>query len=78
MALNSAVRILLEVLPMNLAIGKNIKKLREVRNVTQEQLASALNISFQAVSKWENDVAVPDTVIVSLALISENSGLFKM
>ncbi len=43
-------------------IGKNIKKLREVRHVTQEQLAQAINISFQAVSKWENGATVPDTL----------------
>ena len=49
---------------MNLAMGKNIKKLREIRNVTQEQLAKALNISYQAVSKWENEVAIPDTVML--------------
>ena len=49
---------------MTLTIGKNIKKLREERKVTQEKLASALNISFQAVSKWENEVAVPDTTLL--------------
>lgn len=43
-------------------IGKNIKRLREAQKVTQEQLAQALSISFQAVSKWENGTTVPDTL----------------
>ena len=34
-------------------IGENIKKLRNEKQVTQEQLAEHLNISYQAVSKWE-------------------------
>jgi len=49
---------------MNLDVGKNIKKLREIRNVTQKQLAKALNISYQAISKWENEVTIPDTVML--------------
>lgn len=43
-------------------IGKNIKKLREARHVTQEQLAQVLSISYQAVSKWEMGTTVPDTL----------------
>ncbi len=45
-------------------LGRNIKKLREARKVTQEQLAQALSISFQAVSKWETGVTVPDTLML--------------
>jgi transcriptional regulator with XRE-family HTH domain len=41
-------------------IGTNIKKLRDERAVTQLQLADAVNVSFQAVSKWENGAAAPD------------------
>lgn len=41
-------------------IGKNIKKLREAKQITQEQLGKLLNVSHQAVSKWENGVALPD------------------
>ncbi|MGL4736748.1 MAG: helix-turn-helix domain-containing protein, partial [Cellulosilyticaceae bacterium] len=41
-------------------IGKNIKKLREGKQITQEQLGKLLNVSHQAVSKWENGVALPD------------------
>lgn len=45
-------------------LSRNIRALREAQGVTQEQLAAALNISFQAVSKWENAVSVPDTMML--------------
>ena len=45
-------------------LARNIRALREAQGVTQEQLAAALNISFQAVSKWENAVTVPDTMML--------------
>ena len=34
-------------------LGNKIRDLRRARNLTQEQLAASLNISAQAVSKWE-------------------------
>lgn len=42
---------------MNITLGENIKKLRRDRQLTQEQLAETLEVSFQAVSKWENGVS---------------------
>jgi len=45
-------------------IGRNIKKLRQAHMVTQEQLASSLSISYQAVSKWETGAAIPDTMML--------------
>ncbi len=41
-------------------IGKKIKQLRFKASLTQEQLAEKLGLSAQAVSKWENSVAMPD------------------
>ena len=41
-------------------IGENIRALRKARGFTQEQLADMLGISFQAVSKWENNASMPD------------------
>jgi len=43
-----------------MSIGSNIKSLREERNLTQEQIAESLGISFQAVSSWERDEYKPD------------------
>ena len=45
---------------MSLSIGKTIKKLRKERNLTQEELAELLNVTAQAVSKWENETGMPD------------------
>lgn len=45
-------------------LGSNIKRLRDARRLTQEQTAQALNVSFQAVSKWETGVTVPDTLML--------------
>ena len=45
-------------------IGKNIKRLRLNVGMTQEQLAERLHISGQAVSKWENETALPDITLL--------------
>lgn len=45
-------------------IGDNIKKLRKERRMTQEQLATRLGVSYQAVSKWENHMADPDVLLM--------------
>lgn len=42
------------------AVGKLIATLRQTKGLTQQQLAAALNVSHQAVSKWENGAALPD------------------
>ena len=41
-------------------MGQIIKYLRKERNLTQEELAEQLNISAQAISKWENGTSMPD------------------
>lgn len=43
-----------------MTIGTNIKRLRQNKDVTQEQLGNALGITSQAVSKWECETALPD------------------
>lgn len=45
-----------------MSIGERITVLRKAKKLSQGQLAQALNVSRQAVSKWENDLAAPDTV----------------
>lgn len=41
-------------------LGEKLKSLRKEHNLTQEQLAERLGVSFQAISKWETNAAVPD------------------
>jgi len=45
---------------MKLNIGENIKRLRVQKNTTQEELAGYLGVSYQAVSRWENNQCYPD------------------
>ena len=45
-----------------MSIGERITELRKQQNISQGQLASSLGISRQAVSKWENGLAVPDAL----------------
>ena len=45
-----------------MSIGERIAELRKEQNISQGQLASALDLSRQAVSKWENDQSVPDAL----------------
>lgn len=53
-----------------MSIGERITDLRKAQNLSQGQLADALEISRQAVSKWENDQASPDTLkLIKLAEI---------
>ena len=53
--------------------GKKIRQLRFKAGLTQEQLAEKLGIGAQAVSKWENAVAMPD--ITLLPLLAEIFGV---
>ena len=46
------------------AIGQFIKTMRKSKNITQKELAEKLNITAQAVSRWENGEALPDTMIL--------------
>ncbi len=40
---------------MELYLWQNLKSLRKARNLTQEEVAGHLGISFQSVSKWEQN-----------------------
>lgn len=44
-----------------MTLGNRISSLRKERGLSQEDVAAALNVSRQAVSKWENDQSSPDT-----------------
>jgi transcriptional regulator with XRE-family HTH domain len=54
-------------------LGKKIRQLRFKAGLTQEQLAGRMGVSPQAVSKWENAVALPD--ITALPLLAEVFGV---
>ncbi|NMS90714.1 helix-turn-helix transcriptional regulator [Clostridioides difficile] len=45
---------------MILNFGENLKRLRKERNLSQEQLSEMLNVSRQAISKWESNKTYPD------------------
>lgn len=54
-------------------LGKKISKYRKLKQMTQEDLATQLNVSAQAVSKWENDLSIPD-----LPLLIEIANIFDV
>ena len=46
------------------SIGKTIQCLRKAKGVTQEKMAQQIGVSFQAISKWENDITLPDIMLL--------------
>ena len=50
-------------------LGEKIKELRKQKGISQEVLANHLGVSFQAVSKWETEVAMPDVILIPSMLI---------
>ena len=59
---------------MEMTIGKRIAMLRRQKGLKQEDLANALDVSPQAVSKWENDQTCPDiSLLPGLARLLEVS-----
>lgn len=54
-------------------LGNKIATYRKLMNMTQEELATKLNVSAQAVSKWENDLSIPD-----LSILIELSDMFHI
>ena len=54
-----------------MTLGQKIKKLRNDKNLTQKDLADQVHVTFQTVSKWENDENEPD-----IATLRELSKLF--
>ncbi len=49
---------------MKLNLGEKLRNLRKNANMTQEQLADRLGVSYQAVSRWENQTAYPDLELI--------------
>lgn len=47
-------------------VGENIAALRKQKGITQEALASAIGVSAQSVSKWENSTNMPDIMLLPI------------
>ncbi len=45
-----------------MSIGERITELRKDKRISQAELAKAMDVSRQAVSKWENDQMAPDSM----------------
>lgn len=61
-----------------MTFGENLKRLRLLNNLTQDEVAEALQISRQSISKWERDETLPViTFIVPLAKIL-NCNIFDL
>ena len=58
---------------MNEILGNNILRLRKENDLTQEELAHVLGITYQAVSKWETGVSCPD--VSTLPLLADLFGV---
>ena len=58
---------------MNETMGSILARLRREKGWTQEQLARELGISYQAVSKWENELSSPD--LSALPLLADLFGV---
>ena len=55
---------------MQMTMGNIIKELRKERGLTQEELAERLGVTYQAISKWENNAGMPDiSQVVPLASV---------
>ncbi len=62
-----------ERLVISMLLGDKIRLLRKNKNMTQMQLAEALSVSPQSVSKWENHLSAPDIAV--LPVIARHFGI---
>ncbi|MCL9637756.1 XRE family transcriptional regulator [Bacillus zanthoxyli] len=58
-----------------MSIGKNIKKLREIHNLSQKELAEIAGVSDKAVSTWEN--GLKDPRMGAIQKIADHFGILK-
>lgn len=52
-----------------MTFGKNLKRLRQERELTQQMLAKKLFISRQSISKWENDISFPPVMVIKKLIV---------
>jgi len=55
------------------SLGRTIQCLRKAKGATQEQMARQIGVTFQAISKWENEYTLPD--IMLLPVIADYFGI---
>ena len=49
---------------MKLTIGENIRNFRKKNDLTQEELADRLGVTYQSISRWENGATYPDLELI--------------
>ena len=58
----------------NKSVGKQIAYLRSSKKITQSELGERLNLSYQAISKWERGETLPDVAVLpKLASVLETT-----
>ena len=45
-------------------VGRAISEQRKIKGMTQKQLADLLNVSYQAVSRWEQGISLPSVDMI--------------
>ena len=50
---------------LNIVIGTNIRNLRKLNGLTQEELAKKINYSNKAISRWESGEVIPDVETIN-------------
>lgn len=59
---------------MQMELGRNLRDARHSKGLTQEQVAELVGVSPQAVSRWENDTAAPDVIMLAgLAMLYDTT-----
>ena len=61
-----------------MALGDNIKRLREEHSLTQQQLADKLYVSRQTVCRWENGSRCPDLIMAKRLAVELNVSLDEL
>lgn len=61
-----------------MALSDNIKKFREERNLTQQQLADKLYVSRQTVCRWENGSRCPDLITAKKLALELNVSMDEL
>ncbi len=56
-----------------MTLGEKLKEIRKKFGLSQEQLAELMNVSRQAITKWENDTGIPETS--NLQILAQTFGI---